>query len=149
MTACLLAMAAVARAQAPAAAANPNPELVGKLTQELGVTPKQAVGGTGAIFGMVKSQMTPANFNKLAAVVPGMGKFLKAAPQATPGGSAVNSIGSMAGGGKAGGLASLAGSFQSLGLSPGMAGKFVPVIQNYIGSKGGSSAASLFAGALK
>ena len=151
VTACLFAMVAIAGAQAPAAgtAANPNPELVGKLTSELGVTPKQAVGGAGAIFGAVKSQLTPANFNKLAAVVPGRGKFLKAAPAATPGGSAVSSIGSMAGGGKAGGLASVAGSFQSLGLSPGMAGKFMPIMENYIGSKGGSGVASMFAGALK
>ena len=148
---CVFAMAAIAGAQVPAAgtAANPNPELVGQLTKQLNVTPKQAVGGAGSIFGMVKSQLSPENFSKVAAVVPGMDKFLKAAPPATPGGYAVSSLGSMAGGGKAGGLASLAGSFQSLGMSPGMVGKFAPVMQNYIGSKGGSGVASLFAGALK
>src|SRR5215472_4654697 len=83
-------------------------------------------GGAGSIFGLVKSQLSPENFSKVAAAVPGMNKFLKAAPPATPGGSAVSSLGSMAGGGKAGGLASLAGSFQSLGMSPGMIGKFAP-----------------------
>ena len=151
VTACLFVLAAIAGAQAPAGgtAANPNPELVGKLTKELNVTPKQAVGGAGSIFGLVKSQLSPENFSKVAAAVPGMNKFLKAAPPATPGGSAVSSLGSMAGGGKAGGLASLAGSFQSLGMSPGMIGKFAPVMQNYIGSKGGAGVASLFAGALK
>ena len=150
-SACLFVMAAIAGAQAPAAgtAANPNPELVGKLTKELNVTPKQAVGGADAIFGVVKSQLNPAQFSKVAAAVPGMNKFLKAAPPTTPGGSALSSLGSLAGGGKIGGLASLAGSFQSLGLSPAMAGKFMPVMQNYIGSKGGAGVASLFAGALK
>ena len=153
VTACLSALAAIAGAQTPTAgtAANPNPELVGKLTKELNVTPKQAVGGAGAIFGLAKSKLDPAQFSQLAAAVPGMDKFLKAAPAAAPagaGGSALGSLGSMAGG-QAGGLASLAGSFQSLGLSPGMIGKFAPIMQNYIGAKGGSGVASMFAGVLK
>ena len=33
-------------------------------------------------------------------------------------------------GGQAGGLASLAGSFESMGRSPSMAGEFVPVLEN-------------------
>jgi hypothetical protein len=140
---------ALAQAQAPATA-NPNPELVGQLTQQLGVTPKQATGGAGAIFGLVKSKLSPAEFSKVAAAVPGMKGFLKAAPTAAAPGasSALGSVGSMVPGG-AGGLASLAGSFNSLKLSPAMATKFAPVLEKYVGSKGGASTASLFAGALK
>jgi hypothetical protein len=126
---------------------NPNPELVGALTKQLNVTPQQATGGAGAIFGLAKSRLNPGDFSKVAAAVPGMDGFLKAAPSGGAG-SMLGSIASQAGGGM-GGLASLAGSFQSLGLSPSMAGKFVPVLKNYIGGKGGSSVASLFAGALK
>lgn len=76
-----------------------------------------------------------------------MDALLKAAPSAK-GGSPLGSLGSIAPSGTAG-LASLAGSFKSLGLSPGMATKFVPVLENYVKSKGGSGLASLFAGALK
>ena len=130
---------------------NPDPELVGQLSKQLNVTPKQATGGAAAIFGLVKSRLSPGNFSKVATAVPGMDGFLKAAPSA--GGSP--STGSLAPGlpggtaGGAGGLASLAGSFQSMGLSPSMVGKFAPIMQNYIGSKGGSGVASLFSGALK
>jgi Protein of unknown function VcgC/VcgE (DUF2780) len=48
-----------------------------------------------------------------------------------------------------GGLTSVAGSFQKLGLSPEMVGQFVPVIEQYVSSKGGSGVASLLGGVLK
>lgn len=160
LAACFVAVcgAKTAHAQAPTAA-NPNPELVGQLTQQLNITPEQATGGAGAIFGLAKSRMSPANFNKIATAVPGINGFLKAAPEpvsgevapATAGASGLGSLGPLGSAipGEAGGVASLATSFQSLKLSPEMVGKFVPVIQNYIGSKGGSKTAALFSGALK
>src|ERR1700761_9653478 len=134
ITACVFALLGTALAQAQAAAAaNPSPELVGQLTQQLGVTKAQATGGAGAIFGLAKSKLSPENFSKVAAAVPGMSGFLKAAPAAGQGGtSPMGSLGSMVPGG-AGGLASLAGSFNSLGMSPSMVSKFAPVLQNYVG----------------
>jgi len=39
--------------------------------------------------------------------------------------------------GKAGGLASVAGSFKSLGLSPEMATKFLPIMTKFVNVKGG------------
>ena len=154
ITACVFALLGTALAQAQAAAAaNPSPELVGQLTQQLGVTKAQATGGAGAIFGLAKSKLSPENFSKVAAAVPGMSGFLKAAPAAGQGGtsggtSPMGSLGSMVPGG-AGGLASLAGSFNSLGMSPSMVSKFAPVLQNYVGAKGGASTASLLSGVLK
>lgn len=154
ITACAFAFlgTVLAQAPAPAAAANPSPELVGQLTQQLGVTKAQATGGAGAIFGLAKTKLSPENFNKLAAAVPGMNGFLKAAPAAGQAGQAgsspIGSLGSMVPG-KAGGLASLAGSFNSLGMSPSMVSKFAPVVQNYVGAKGGASTASLLSGVLK
>lgn len=148
-----------AQAQAPATrkAGNPNPELVGMLTKELNITPAQATGGAGAIFGLAKSRLNPADFSQLAAAVPGMNRFLKAAPK-TQGESATSSpLGSLgsvapsgaAGLGGAGGIASLAGSFKSLGLSPAMASKFLPVLQNYVGSRGGPKVAGLLGSVVK
>jgi Protein of unknown function VcgC/VcgE (DUF2780) len=150
IAACVFALPGIVLVQAQApAAANPNPDLVGKLTQQLGVTPAQATGGAGALFGLAKTKLSPEQFSKVAAAVPGMNGFLKAAPAAGSGGSsAMGSLGSMVPG-KAGGLASLAGSFNSLGMSPSMVTKFAPVLENYVGSKGGASTASLLAGALK
>jgi hypothetical protein len=119
---------------------------VGKLCQQLNVTPEQAAGGAGAIFALAKSRLNPADFSKVASGRARDGGFLKAGPKT--GGSTLGSLSSMVGG-QAGDLASLAGSFESMGLSPSMAGEFVPVLENYIGAKGGSSIASVFAGALK
>lgn len=143
----LLPRRAGAQTSAKSAVPDPNPELVGRLSKQLNITPQQATGGAGAIFALAKSRLNTADFSKLAGSVPGMDGFLKAAPS-TKATSPLDSLGSMASGG-AGGLASLAGSFKSLGLSPSMAGKFVPVLQDYIKSKGGSGVASMFTSALK
>lgn len=192
MTMCLLSLVAMGvQAQAPAAAA-PNNGLVGLLTKQLHISPQQAQGGAGAIFGLVKTKVSPEQFSKISSAVPGMDGLLNAAP--APGGaaqgsaqgettqaaqgapqpnkpqgavgavqgatgalqggaaqeasSAMGSLGSTAPGG-AGGLASLAGSFQSLGMSPTMVSKFAPIMENYLGAKGGPGVASVFGGALK
>lgn len=124
-----------------------SPELVGQLSKELSITPAQATGGAGALFGVAKSRLSPADFSKVSAAVPGMGSFLKAAP-APDNTSGLSSLtGSLPGG--LGGLASTAGSFQKLGLSPDMVGKFVPILTKFVEGKGGASAASLLSGALR
>ena len=139
---CILSSASASAQQIP------NQELVGMLTSKLNISPDQAVGGAGAIFGLAKTRMSGADFGKLSSAVPGMDGFLNAAPSTDSGSSPFGGLG-----GKlpknAGGLASLAGSFKSIGLSPDMASKFVPIMQSYISSKGGSQLGSLFGGALK
>lgn len=126
-----------------------NPELVGQLTKQLSVSSAQASGGAGALFNLAKSRLSSDEFSKVAGAVPGMDGLLQAAPKADSGGSsALGSLGAKLPGG-AGGLASVAGSFNSLGLSPDMATKFVPVITKFLESKGGASVGSLFAGAMK
>jgi hypothetical protein len=125
----------------------PSPELVGELTKGLSITPQQATGGAGTLFSANKSQLSPADFGKIAAVVPGMGSFLKAAPS-TGGGTGLSGLTSALPG-NVGGLASAATAFQKLGLSPNMVEKFVPIMTNFLQAKGGSSVASLLSGALK
>ncbi|HKP35261.1 MAG TPA: DUF2780 domain-containing protein [Pyrinomonadaceae bacterium] len=134
----------------PAAKAkNPSPELVSRLTKELSITPEQAVGGSGALFGLAKSRLNPGDFTKVANVVPGMDGLLQAAPKPKPG--AADMLGTMGEmlPGKAGALASVAGSFKSLGLSPKMAVKFVPIMTKFVNVKGGAGVADLLAGALQ
>jgi len=132
---------------APVAAQKlPNPELAGMLSKELKITPEQATGGAGALFGLAKSRLKPEEFGKVSKAVPGMDGLLSAAPKADT--SAVSSLTSALPG-KAGGLSSVAGAFKTLGLSPDMAAKFVPILTEYTKSKGGADVASLLAGALK
>ena len=144
------AQAQIATPIAPAAdARNPSPELIGNLTKELSITPAQAVGGSGALFGLAKSRLKPEEFAKVSDTVPGMDGLLNAAPK-PPLGSA-GALGGLGGAlpGKAGGLASVAGSFKTLGLSPGMASKFVPIMTKFVEAKGGAGVGSLLGGALK
>lgn len=150
---CLAAALALATGQASAQASattlakTPSPELVGMLTKELGVTPEQATGGAGALFGLAKSRLKPDEFSQVGAAVPGMDGMLKAAPK-PEGGSALGSLGGALPGG-AGGLASVAGAFKSLGLSPEMVSKFVPVLAQFVQAKGGANVASLLLSALQ
>ncbi len=125
-------------------ASTPNPELVGQLTKGLSITPTQASGGAGALFALAKSRLSTADFTKVAAAVPGMNGLLKAAPEA----SGVSSLQSYLPAGISG-LAPVAGSFQKLGLTPQMAAKFVPVLVNYVETKGGSTISALLANVLK
>jgi hypothetical protein len=143
--ACFEAAAEHAQAQTPTAK-NPSPELIGQLTKELSITPEQATGGAGALFGLAKTRLKPDQFTQVSKTVPGMDGLLKAAPK--PKGGALGAVGSSLPGG-AGGLASTAGAFKSLGLSPDMASKFVPIMTKFVESKGGANVASLLAGALK
>src|ERR1044072_9635469 len=104
----------------PAGLENPSPELVGKLTKELSLTPEQAVGGAGALFGVAKSRLKPEDFLKVANVVPGMDGLLKAAPkpkqeetESTKSTDLLGSVGSMLAG-KAGAVGSTSGAFKQL-----------------------------------
>jgi hypothetical protein len=146
--ACLSIVVFIAAQTIPAHSLQPaSPELVSELTKGLSVTPQQATGGAGTLFRLAKSRLSATDFDKVAAVVPGMGSFLKAAPS-TGGGSGLSGLtGSLPG--KVGGLASAATGFQKLGLSPDMVQKFVPVLTNFLQAKGGANVASLLSGALK
>jgi len=124
----------------------PSPELAGMLTKELSVTPEQATGGAGALFGLAKTRLKPEDFSKVSSAVPGMSGLLKAAPKASS--SKLGALGSAIPG-QAGGLGAVAGQFQKLGLSPDMAAKFVPILTKFTEAKGGSGVASLLAGVLK
>jgi hypothetical protein len=156
-TACLIVLFAVAaepaRAQSSTTktAKNPSPELVGQLTKQLSITPKQAMGGAGALFGFAKSRLSAADFSKVAAAVPGMSGLLKASPSTSSSAGGISGLSSLAGSlpGGANGLASIAASFQKLGLSPDMVGKFVPVLAQFVQARGGTSTASLLGAALK
>jgi hypothetical protein len=134
---------------------NPSPELVGKLTKELSITPEQAVGGAGALFGVAKSRLKPEDFLKVANVVPGMDGLLKAAPkpkqedtEGTGATDLLGSVGSMLPG-KAGALASTAVAFKQLGIPPETALKFLPIMTKFVDLKGGAGVAKILSGALK
>ena len=144
------AAAPVAAATDAVAAAKASPELVGALSKELGATPEQAAGAAGALFGVAKTRLKPAEFAQVATAVTGMDALLKAAPApaaAGGGGGAAAAVSQLAG--QAGGLASAASAFTKLGLKPDAVTKAIPVLTSFVGKSGGAGVASLLTGALK
>ena len=119
-------------------------DMVKSLATKLAVKPEQAAGAAGAIFGFAKTKLSADNFTKLSGSVPGMDQLLNAAPPMGAAGSALAQLAP-----NASGIASLAGSFQKLGMSPDMIGKFVPEILTAVEGKGGAEAKSLLSGVLK
>jgi len=113
--------------------------LISQLTNKLGVSDDQAMGGAGALFGLAKKALSSSDFAKVSESIPGMDSLLAAAPKASGVAEKLGGLGAMMGGDaeKATGLASVAGSFSKLGLSPEMAGNFVPEILDYAKSSGG------------
>ena len=152
IAACLISLFGITntiRAQIPSVAKNSGADLIGMLTNGLSITPEQATGGAGAIFNQAKSVLKPKDFAKISKVVPGMDGLLGAAPKAVTGNSEM--ISSVAGAlpGGLGGIATLASQFQTLGLSPDVMAKFVPIMSKYLQTTGGSGVAKIFGGALK
>jgi hypothetical protein len=128
--------------------------LIDTLVQQLGVTPEQATGGAGSIFSVAKQSMNPTDFLQVSKAVPDMNQYLSAAPSQTASsssamglmGAASSALGSS--GSNLGNMASLAGSFQSLGLNADMASMFIPIILQYVQTQGGSSTMGLLKSAL-
>ena len=130
-------------------AAQASPALVDQLSKEMGSSPEQAAGAAGALFGVAKSRLKPADFSQVAKAVPGMDLLLKAAPAAGKPSSS-NPIGAVSQlGGSAGGLAGAAAAFSQLGLSPELVAKAIPVLTSFVTKSGGAGVGSLLAGALK
>ena len=134
----------------PAAAAEPtveqtaSPEIVGELVKETGVTPGQAQGAAGALFGVAKSKLTAADFAKVAGAVPGMEGLLKAGTPTDPKLAALGALG-----GNLGSMASALSVMSKLGIKPEMVAKMAPALIKVMQSKGGAEVAKLLAGVLK
>jgi hypothetical protein len=129
-----------------AVASSLSPELVGQLTSKLGVTTKQAEGGTGAILSYAQKALKKDDYAKVAGAVPDAEKLVAAAPKEDKG-SAASALSAV--GGKVGGAASLTSSFSKLGMNNETLGKFTPIVVDYVKVKGGDAAGKLLGGILK
>ena len=123
------------------------PGLVSQLSKELSISPTQAKGGAGTLFSLAKTRLSADEFGKVSSAVPGMSGMLKAAP-ALGGSSEMSGLESMLPG-NMGRMAEAYSAFHKLGLSPEMAGKFLPIMTKFVESRGGSETASILEKALK
>lgn len=120
--------------------------LIGQL-DELGVTPTQAVGGSGALLQLAKQQLSSTDYAQLAKSVPGIDKLT--------GDSGLNQLGQLSA------LSGLLGkgdttvntqtaaavdnvkslpdvnqAFSALGMDAGLVGQFAPILLQYLGKQG-------------
>ena len=128
-------------------------DLIQQLTQNLQVDETQAKGGAGLIFKMAKEQLGDGEFAQVASAVPGVSSLIGEAPSGGQGiAGAVGGLAGALGGGSGGQLsnmAALAGGFSQLGLNPGMASKFIPIILSFTQSQGGEGVKNILAKVLK
>jgi Protein of unknown function VcgC/VcgE (DUF2780) len=145
--ACVLITVFEAPAQTSSATSGGASSLVSQLSKGLSITRPQARGGAGSLFALAKSRLSSDEFSKISSAVPGMSSLLKAAPPSGQSSELSALEGSLPG--NMGRMAEVAGAFHKLGLSPEMAGKFLPIMSKFVESRGGSSTASLLEKALK
>ena len=128
-------------------------ELIGSLVSQLGVTKDQAQGGAGAIFKAAQERLGRGEFDRLLGGVPGVKDVLAHAPSASSQGGGMfgglASIAAKVGGGDMAQAMKLLSTFNSLGLSKDMAMKFVPVVLQFVESKGGKDLVTQLRAALK
>ncbi len=125
-------------------------ELIAKLVQQLGVQEGQAKGGTGLLLKLAQDKLG-GDFSAIASALPGAQDLIKSAPAAGGTSSLLGGLASALGGGKAGGLADLAGlagGFSSLKLDSSMIGKFIPIMLEFVKSKAGQDAVAKLTAAL-
>ncbi|MDD0973729.1 DUF2780 domain-containing protein [Pseudomonas fontis] len=127
-----------AAVEAPAASAN----LLNTLGSELKVTPEQAIGGTGALLGLAKNQLSSTDYAQLSKAVPGLD--LLSGEKALGG---LSGLGELLGkSGESSALSNALGNvkdsndlnnaFSALGMNTGMIGQFAPLILQYLGQQG-------------
>lgn len=116
--------------------------LVQTVVKQVGVTEQQAQGGTGLLLNYAKNNLKTEEFQKVTTAMPEVsGLATSGAELQKKSGGALGGLGG--GLGAAAGLASLAGPFKSLGMSPDMIGKMAPVVLDYAKTTGGAEVGSV------
>ncbi len=126
-------------------------ELVQQLVSAAGVSQQQAEGGAGLLFGLVKDQLSSADFSQVSNAIPGIESLIDAAPSEDSGGlgGLLGGVASAIGGEQLGDMASLASGFSKLDLDAGMIGKFIPIVLSFLQTQGGDGVADLVAKVLQ
>ncbi|MDD4903327.1 MAG: DUF2780 domain-containing protein [Candidatus Bipolaricaulis sp.] len=124
-------------------------ELIKQLVDQLGINKEQAEGGAGLLFNLAKKKLGEDVFKKIADAVPGVQDLLKSAPSEGGVGGMLGKLASKVGAGDLGNLAGLAGGFKKLNLDTGLISKFVPIVMDFVQSKGGDAVKRLLESVLK
>jgi hypothetical protein len=119
-----------------ASSSSPPANLTNSLTSGLGVTTDQANGGVGSILSYAQNKLPASDYTKVANSIPGASDYVqKAKDLGAVTGPITDTVG-------------LNSAFSKMGISPEIASKFTPMVLDYVGKVGGSTAKSLLGGIL-
>ncbi|WP_084005014.1 DUF2780 domain-containing protein [Gilvimarinus polysaccharolyticus] len=96
--------------------------LMSSLTEQLGISPAQAAGGTSALMALASSTLSDDNSALLKDIIP---------TGDSSGGLASSLMGSISS------MDGVTSAFSALGLDPALVSQFTPILMSYIGSNGG------------
>jgi Protein of unknown function VcgC/VcgE (DUF2780) len=130
--------AASGTAMSGAATSAPGVGLTDVLGKSLGLTGDQASGAVGSYLSYTQNKLSPTDYTKVAAVVPGSEQYVQKAKD----------LGAVSSGGITDASA-LNAAYEKLGISPEVASKITPTVTNYIGKVGGSTVQSLLSSVLQ
>jgi len=109
---------------------------IGQLASSLGLTSEQAQAGVGAMLKVSQLRIEPAEYAKIAKVIPRADEYIALASRLDAFQGATPSA------------AGLSSAFGKLGLSPEQATKFVPAVTDYV-SRADPGVGMVFASSLK
>jgi outer membrane murein-binding lipoprotein Lpp len=110
---------------------------IGKLASSLGLTAEQAQAGVGAMLKLSQTRLDPAQYEKIAAVVPRADEYMALAGRL---GAFQGAVPSASG---------LAGAFGKIGISPDQAARLVPEVTDYVAKAASPEGGAIFAGSLR
>jgi len=111
--------------------------LTGLLTNQLGVTSNQAMGGVGSILSLAKERLSGMDFTALTKLIPGADTYMKTARDL---GAVTGPVGDRSG---------LTAAFSRLGMGSDMVPKFTQILSDFVGKAGGQPASNLLLQAVK
>lgn len=120
--------------------------LLNELGGQLQVTPAQAIGGAGALFGLARNRLSGAEYSQLSQAVPGLELLSNPHAIGLLGGLG-GLLGPNAGGalgnpqpgvpvGQMNSMADVDRAFAGLGMDGGLIAQFAPLILQYLGQQG-------------
>ncbi len=105
--------------------------LPGLLQSQLGLSEDQAAGGLGSMLSLANEKLSASEYDKLAGMIPGAEQYLETA----------KSLGALSEPLK--NMSDLTNALSSLGISPDVISKFVPMVTGYLGKSGGAEVQNL------
>ena len=124
-------------------------DVINNLTTQLGIDENQAECGVGILLNYARQTLPGGDFTKVEEAFGGSaGTFISKAPTGVgvTGGTPGTPGGTTGGVGNAG---YVTGGFQTLNIDPSTIVRFIPIVVDYVKSKGGDTVAGTFQGIFK